>query len=47
MPVILDEKGLKRTLVRLSHEIGQKNEGLDGVVLIGVKRGGEIVPAPL
>ena len=43
MPVILDEKGLKRTLVRLSHEIEEKNEGLDGVVLIGVKRGGEIV----
>ena len=43
MPVILDEKGLKRTIVRLFHEIEEKNEGFDNVVLIGVKRGGEIV----
>ncbi|PWM51414.1 MAG: bifunctional pyr operon transcriptional regulator/uracil phosphoribosyltransferase PyrR [Bacillota bacterium] len=43
MPVILDEKGLKRTLIRLSHEIEERNEGFDGVVLVGVKRGGEVV----
>ena len=43
MPVILDEKGLKRTIVRLFHEIEEKNEGFEKVMLIGVKRGGEIV----
>ena len=42
-PVIMDEAGIKRTLTRLSHEIEEKSEGLDGVVLVGVKRGGEIV----
>ncbi len=47
MPVILDEMGLKRTLVRLSHEIEEKNEGLKDVVLVGVKRGGEIVAGRL
>lgn len=42
-PVILDEESLARTLVRLSHEIEERNEGLDNVVLVGVRRGGEVV----
>lgn len=43
MPVIMDGAGLQRTIVRLSREIGERNEGYSNVVLIGVKRGGEIV----
>ena len=39
----MDENGLHRTIVRLSHEIEERCEGLHDVVLVGVKRGGEIV----
>ncbi len=42
-PVIMDAEGMRRTIVRLSHEIEERNEGLQNVVLVGVKRGGEIV----
>lgn len=42
-PVIMDGMGLHRTVVRLSHEIDERNEGFRDVVLVGVKRGGEIV----
>ncbi len=41
--VIMDAEGMRRTLVRLSHEIEERNEGLSDVVLVGVKRGGEVV----
>lgn len=40
---IMDEAGLRRTLVRLSHEIGERNEGTENLVIIGVKRGGEVI----
>ena len=43
MPVIMDGAGMQRTIVRLSREIGERNEGYGNIVLIGVKRGGEIV----
>ncbi|MGN0822832.1 MAG: bifunctional pyr operon transcriptional regulator/uracil phosphoribosyltransferase PyrR [Candidatus Gallimonas sp.] len=42
-PVIMDGVGLRRTIIRLSHEIAERNEGMEDVVLVGVKRGGEIV----
>ena len=42
-PVIMDADGMRRTLVRLSHEIEERNEGFENVVLVGVKRGGEVV----
>ena len=41
--VIMDAAGLHRTVVRLSHEIEERCEGLEHVVLVGVKRGGEVV----
>ena len=37
-PVIMDADGMRRTLVRLSHEIEERNEGFENVVLVGVKR---------
>lgn len=42
-PVIMDSAGVHRTVIRLSHEIEERNEGLSNVVLVGVKRGGEVV----
>ena len=42
-PIIMDADGMRRTLVRLSHEIEERNEGFENVVLVGVKRGGEVV----
>ncbi len=41
--VILDKNAIRRTVIRLSHEVLERNEKLDGVVLVGIKRGGEIV----
>lgn len=43
MPVIMDKDRIRRTLVRLSNEIAERNGGFDDVVLIGIKRGGEVV----
>ena len=42
-PMIMDSVGLHRTVIRLSHEIGERNEGFDSIVLVGIRRGGEIV----
>jgi pyrimidine operon attenuation protein/uracil phosphoribosyltransferase len=38
--VILDDKAMKRALARVSHEIIEKNKGVEDIVLIGVKRRG-------
>ncbi len=43
MKVIMDGMSLHRTIIRLSHEVEERSEGLDGVVLVGVKHGGEAV----
>ena len=37
---LLDEKSIRRTLVRISHEIIEKNKGVDDLVLIGIQRRG-------
>lgn len=38
---IMDEAALNRALMRISHEITEKNRGVDGVVLVGIRRRGE------
>jgi pyrimidine operon attenuation protein/uracil phosphoribosyltransferase len=38
---ILDEAGLGRALMRISHEIAEKNKGAENVVLVGIRRRGE------
>lgn len=38
--VILDDKAMKRALARVSHEIIEKNKGVEDIILIGVKRRG-------
>lgn len=37
---LLDDKAIYRTLIRISHEIIEKNKGIDDVVLVGIKRRG-------
>ena len=38
--LILDEAALRRSLLRISHEILEKNKGAEGLVLIGIRRRG-------
>lgn len=38
---IMDEAALKRALMRISHEIAERNKGVESVVLIGILRRGE------
>jgi pyrimidine operon attenuation protein/uracil phosphoribosyltransferase len=38
--ILLDEKAVARSLVRISHEIIEKNKGIEDIILIGVKRRG-------
>lgn len=38
--IILDEKGIKRTLTRVSHEIIEKNKGVEDIILVGIRRRG-------
>ncbi len=38
--VILDGTGIKRALTRIAHEILEKNKGVKGLVLVGIRTGG-------
>lgn len=38
---IMDEAAVKRALMRISHEIAEKNKGTENVVLVGILRRGE------
>ncbi len=37
---IMDEAGMKRSLVRIAHEIIEKNKGVENMVLMGIRRRG-------
>ncbi len=37
---LMDEAAMKRALMRISHEIVEKNKGAENIVLIGIKRRG-------
>ncbi|MFT8317198.1 MAG: bifunctional pyr operon transcriptional regulator/uracil phosphoribosyltransferase PyrR [Sporolactobacillus sp.] len=37
---ILDQKAMSRALIRLAHEMIERNEGVDSVILIGIKTRG-------
>lgn len=37
---LLDEKAINRSLIRISHEIIEKNKGVEDIVLLGIKRRG-------
>jgi pyrimidine operon attenuation protein/uracil phosphoribosyltransferase len=38
--VILDSSGIGRALTRIAHEILERNKGMDGLVLVGIRTGG-------
>lgn len=38
---IMDEAALGRALMRISHEIAEKNNGVENIVLLGIRRRGE------
>lgn len=38
---IMDEKALSRALMRISHEIAEKNKGVENLLLVGIRRRGE------
>lgn len=37
---ILDAKGIDRALTRISHEIIEKNKGIEGLAIVGIRTGG-------
>ena len=39
--VILDQPGITRALTRIAHEILERNKGTDGLVLVGIRSGGD------
>ena len=41
MPVVLDADRIGRTLTRISHEIVERNRGVEDVVLVGVRTRGD------
>ena len=41
MKEILDANSIKRSLFRISHEIIERNKGVDDIVLVGIKTRGE------
>ena len=41
MKEIMDENSIKRSLIRMTHEILEKNKGVDDLVLVGIKTRGE------
>ena len=38
---IMDENAMKRALMRLSHEIAEKNKGAENLIFVGIRRRGE------
>ena len=43
MKEIMDNVGMRRTIIRLSHEIVEKNKGVDNLVIVGIKTRGEFL----
>ncbi|MDD2420980.1 MAG: bifunctional pyr operon transcriptional regulator/uracil phosphoribosyltransferase PyrR, partial [Heliobacteriaceae bacterium] len=37
---LMDATGLRRAITRIAHEIVEKNHGVDGLVLVGIRRRG-------
>ena len=40
MPVVMDADRISRALTRIAHEIVERNHGIDGVALVGVRSRG-------
>ena len=41
MKVLIDQANIQRSLVRITHEILEKNKGTENIVLVGIKTRGE------
>lgn len=41
--IMLDSEGIRRTLARIAHEIVEKNDNLNDIVLLGIKTRGEFL----
>ncbi len=41
MKEILDEAGIRRSLIRITHEILERNKGVDDIILVGIVTRGE------
>lgn len=39
--VILDQAGVNRALTRIAHEILERNKGIEGLALVGIRSGGD------
>jgi pyrimidine operon attenuation protein/uracil phosphoribosyltransferase len=39
--ILMDELGVSRTLQRLAHEIIERNHGIDGLVVVGIRNRGD------
>lgn len=44
---ILDTEGISRALTRIAHEILEKNKGVENLVLVGIRSGGDYLAAQL
>ena len=44
---ILDSEGINRALTRIAHEILEKNKGVENLVLVGIRTGGDYLAAQL
>ena len=42
---IVDADGLRRIITRIAHEIVERNKGVDGLVLVGIRRRGVPIAA--
>ena len=40
---LMDESGVSRALLRIAHEITERNHGCDNLVLVGIKRRGAVL----
>ena len=43
MPVIMDADRMSRTLTRIAHEIVERNRGIEGVALVGIRTRGVVI----
>ena len=47
MPIVMDADRVSRSLTRIAHEIVERNRGVDGLVLIGIRARGVPIAARL
>lgn len=40
MPLVMDEGGIRRALLRIAHEIVERNRGVGDIALVGIRRRG-------